>query len=336
MTPLVSILIPAYNSAAWIADTIRAAVNQTWPRKEIIVVDDGSRDNTLSVARTLESPQVKVVGQENQGASAARNRAYSLCQGDYIQWLDADDLMAPDKIEQQMRARRDEQDSRTLLASAWGTFAYRTSRAVFTPTSLWADLSPHEWMLRCLAENVYMQTTAWLVSRELCEKAGPWDTRLSLDDDGEYIFRVLLACERVKFVAESRAYYRRLFSGSLSRMDRSDKKWESQFLSIQLHIQYLLSVDSSQRARAACLQYLRDWTLFFYPERMDLFEKMRHMATELGGSLEPPRMPWKYHWIQKTFGWELAKRAQSFLPGLRWSLAVSWDRLLAGFEKRPA
>src|ERR1700722_15492058 len=102
MTPLVSILIPAYNADRWIAETIRSAVNQTWERKEIIIVDDGSTDETLAVARQFESMLVRVVSQKNQGAASARNRAFSLSCGDYIQWLDADDLLAPDKVSRQM------------------------------------------------------------------------------------------------------------------------------------------------------------------------------------------------------------------------------------------
>jgi glycosyltransferase involved in cell wall biosynthesis len=90
MMPLVSILIPAYNAEPWIADTIRSALAQDWPRKEIVVVDDGSRDRTLAIAREFAGREVAVVTQENQGAAAARNRAYAACQGDYIQWLDAD------------------------------------------------------------------------------------------------------------------------------------------------------------------------------------------------------------------------------------------------------
>jgi len=104
MQPLVSILIPAYNSEEWIGETIRSAVEQTWPRKEVIVVDDGSRDGTLAAAKVLASKEVTVVTQENQGVCAARNHALRLCQGDYIQWLDADDLLAPDKIERQFAA----------------------------------------------------------------------------------------------------------------------------------------------------------------------------------------------------------------------------------------
>src|ERR1035437_3336855 len=88
--PLVSILIPAFNAQDWITDTLRSAIAQTWDRKEIIVVDDGSRDQTLAIARRFESDDVRVVTQKNQGAAAARNKAFSLSQGEYIQWLDAD------------------------------------------------------------------------------------------------------------------------------------------------------------------------------------------------------------------------------------------------------
>src|ERR1700722_18018315 len=98
MKPLVSILIPAYNSEKWISDTLRSAIAQTWTHKEIIVVDDGSKDQTAAIARQFEADGVRVVTQKNQGAAAARNTAFGLSRGDYIQWLDADDLLSPDKI----------------------------------------------------------------------------------------------------------------------------------------------------------------------------------------------------------------------------------------------
>ena len=121
MKPLVSILIPAYNAERWIGQTILSALAQTWPRKEIIVIDDGSRDQTLQVARQFASEDVFIVAQENQGAAAARNKALQLCQGEYIQWLDADDLLSPDKIAKQAAAARECQDKRKLLSSGWGT-----------------------------------------------------------------------------------------------------------------------------------------------------------------------------------------------------------------------
>ena len=153
MKPLVSILIPAYNSEEWIADTLQSAITQTWPRKEIIVVDDGSSDRTAEVARRFASKEVAVVSTKNQGAAAARNHALRLSQGDYIQWLDADDLLAPDKIERQFAVLREVDSRRILLSSSWAYFNYRINGARFVPTSLWQDLSPVEWLLSKMGEQ---------------------------------------------------------------------------------------------------------------------------------------------------------------------------------------
>lgn len=251
MTPLVSILIPAFNVERWIGDTIRSALAQTWPRKEIIIVDDGSLDHTVDVARRFSSKEVKVVTKENQGAAATRNHALSLSHGDYIQWLDADDLLSPDKIAKQIEAAGKSGSNRTLFSSEWGYFAYRTDRASFNPTSLWHDLSPLEWLLRKLGENLHMQTATWLVSRELTQDAGPWDTRLLSDDDGEYFCRVLLASEGIRFVPEARVYYRVSPSGRLSRIGTSDRKKDAMLLAMKLHVKYILSLEESARVRKA-------------------------------------------------------------------------------------
>src|ERR1044071_2805284 len=232
MTPLVSILIPAYNAEKWIADTLRSALAQTWPRTEVIVVDSASSDNTLGIARRFESSGVRVVSQKNQGASCARNTAFELARGDYIQWLDADDLLAPDKIAAQMEVA-DGASDRTLLCSAWGTFMYRISKARFSPTLLWTDLTPLDWFLRRMRDNLHMQTATWLVNRKLTEEVGPWDVRLSLDDDGEYFCRVICASNAIRFVPAAKVFYRDAAFRRLSTIDRSYEKLESQFLSIK-------------------------------------------------------------------------------------------------------
>ena len=140
---------------------------------------------------------------------------------------------------------------RTLLSSEWGRFLHRCDRAKFLPTPLWCDLSPAEWLVRRMGKNLYMQTATWLVSRELTAAAGPWDTRLLSDDDQEYFCRVLLASDGVRFVPGARVYYRASGSGSLSYIGTSEKKREAHWLSLQLHIGYLRSLEDSERARAA-------------------------------------------------------------------------------------
>ncbi len=330
--PLVSILIPLYNSELWIADTLRSALAQSWENKEIIVVDDGSKDQSLAVAQQFASEIVTVVTQKNQGAAAARNKAYSISRGDFIQWLDADDFLSPTKIERQMAAYSQNSDKSLLLSSGWAYFIFRPRKTVFTPSSLWRDLSPAEWLICKIGQNLHMQTATWLVSRELTEKAGPWDTRLLGDDDGEYFCRVLLASKGVKFVAGPGVYYRSAGTSSLSYIGRSNKKIEAQFLSMKMTIDYLHSVEISPRVREACVRYLNNWSIHFYPERIDLFEKMKSLAEGLGGKLEIPSLSWKYSWIRALFGWKAAKRIQVLAPSLRWNLTRKFDKFMADRE----
>ena len=217
---------------------------------------------------------------------------------------------------------------RTALSSSWGRFIHRPSRAKFIPSSLWCDLSPLEWLLRKMGQNIFMQTSTWLVSRELTEAAGPWDTRLLGDDDGEYFCRVVLASEGIRFVPEARVYYRSFQSGSLSYIGRSPKKIEAHWLSMRLHIQYLRSQENSTRVHVACLQYLRDCLISFYPERPDIVKEAAKLAIELGGELGPPPLSWKYSWIEMLFGWSVAKPVLLNSRKLRWSFERRWDRVL--------
>jgi glycosyltransferase involved in cell wall biosynthesis len=328
MKPLVSILIPANQAEEWIASTLESAIGQTWPRKEIIVVDDGSRDRTLEVARRFCSKQVAVVSTHNQGAAAARNHALRLSQGEYIQWLDADDLLAPDKIERQLEAVGEAGDRGVLLSSPWAPFYYRTCRAQFVCNSLCQDLSPVEWLLRKMGENLHMQTATWLTSRHLTETAGPWDTRLLSDDDGEYFCRVLLASQGTRFVPETGVFYRVTGCNRLSSIGNSDRKKNAMVLSMKLHIQYLRSLEESKRVRDACMTYMQTWYDNFYPERSDLCAELQGIAAQLRGHLEVPRLRWKYAWIKPLLGWKTAKLIQVGLPQLKTSFFRYCDKAM--------
>jgi glycosyltransferase involved in cell wall biosynthesis len=334
MQPLVSILIPAYNSEQWITPCIQSALRQTWQPKEIIVVDDGSTDRTLQVARQFSSKGVQVLTQPNQGASVARNTAFAACQGDYIQWLDADDLLEPDKIERQMAQLKHCRSKMTLLSGAWGKFYYRTRKAKFEPTTLWCDLTPLEWMMRKMGQNLHMQTDNWLISRELSNAAGPWDGRLFRDNDGEYLSRVIVASDGIKFVPDARSYYRFSGFGSISYIGRSAKKIESYHLSMQLHMGYLRSLEDSERTRRVCLQYIRTNVHQFYPHRLDLVEKLRATAAELGGEIVEPKVPWKYDWLRRSFGWSAARQAQVRVPQLKTATRMAWDKAMFAVEAR--
>jgi glycosyltransferase involved in cell wall biosynthesis len=336
MKPLVSILIPAYNAEKWIACTLQSAIAQTWPRKEIIVVDDGSTDRTAEVAQRFASKVVDVVCTKNRGLSAAVNYALRLSQGDYIQELDADDLLAPNKIERQLATLSKDGSRRILLSSPWASFYYRTRHARFVHNSLCQNLSPVEWLLRKMSENLHMQNATWLVSRELVEAAGPWKEDLHYDQDGEYFARVLLASEGTRFVPETGIFYRASPSNRISYIGNSDKKKASLLRSMKLHIQYLRSLEESERVRKACLTYMQNWYENFCPDRPDLVAELQALAAELRGHLEPPRLRWKYAWIEPVFGWKVARLAQTRLPEVRSALARRWDNAMFKLEAREA
>ena len=330
--PLVSILVPAHNAQQTIADTLRSALAQTWPNTEIIVVDDGSCDQTAAVVCRVGGDRVRLVRQNCQGAAAARNAAYSLCHGEFIQWLDADDLLAPGKIASQVDVLTRVENVRTLASGPWGCFIHRPNHADFRPTGLWTDLSPTEWMLRKMRDNLQMQTATWLVSRALTEAAGPWDTRLSFDDDGEYFGRVLLASDAVRFVPDARVYYRMSGRARLSHIGASRRKIESLALSMRLHVEHLLSLEDSPRAREACSNYFRSWLPYFCYADPNLIDGLHRLAAGIGVTLRPPTLSWRYRWLGRLFGWRLASQVQLTLPQWKWLFVRPWDKALLHIE----
>ena len=330
MSNLVSILIPAYNAEKWIKHTIESALSQTWARKEIIIVDDGSSDNTIAVAKQFESASLKIISQKNGGASAARNKALEYAQGDYIQWLDADDLLHPEKIALQLEGSGDGRTSRTLLTCSWGKIFYRLQKAKIKPDSLWQDAAPVEWIMRKFMDNAFMNPAVWLVSRRLTELAGPWNETLSIsgDDDGEYICRVVAASERVKFVRNARSYYRQTSFSQLSRT-YSEKSREALLKSKTLSIQHLRSLEDSERTRRASLIFLQSCQSYFnYEDNAEMREKIRTLAHELGGELTPPKFNRKEELMSKLFGVKKGRQFMRTLRKLRFNAAVKWDELL--------
>src|SRR3954449_13609629 len=101
--PKISVVIPCFNAAAWIRETIRSVLGQQRNDLEIILIDDGSTDESAAIVER-EFPSLSLTKTGNQGASAARNLGTTLARGEFIQYLDSDDLLAPGKLELQLRA----------------------------------------------------------------------------------------------------------------------------------------------------------------------------------------------------------------------------------------
>jgi glycosyltransferase involved in cell wall biosynthesis len=278
---LVSILIPAHNAERWIGTTIESALGQTWRDVEVVVVDDGSTDRTLEVAASFERHNVRVFMQANCGAAAARNRALAEARGDIIQYLDADDLLAPDKIARQMPLL----EGGVLCSGEWGSFFRRPERARFERNVLCRNLAPVDWLVQAWTAGLMMQPGAWLLRRDLAVAAGPWDERLSVDDDGEYFTRVILRSRVVRFCSGARVFYRIGNTESLSR-GRFPKAAHSNYLATMLSIDYLLRAEDSPRTRRAAAEKLMFCAYATNPQAKDLTDAAERRIWDLG--LEPP------------------------------------------------
>ncbi len=213
--PLVSIIIPLYNAENYIAATIESALKQTYTNTEIIIVDDGSKDASYEVAIKYASDKIKVVKQVNKGASAARNHGISLAKGDYIQFLDADDFLHPQKIEQQVSTLSKFSDLH-LIGGTWQRFITNLDH-------LFGEIAPPTLVelqffdkAKWLIDRPMMIPHTWLVSKKLIELAGPWDEALTLNDDGEYFYRAIAASAGVIIDKKAKTYYRSFNSSSLS------------------------------------------------------------------------------------------------------------------------
>lgn len=310
MKPLVSILIPCYNAENWLAETLESALAQTWTETEIIVVDDGSTDQSLAIAQSFINKGIKVISQTNRGASAARNKAFQTSQGDFIQYLDADDLLAPDKIERQI-ALLQNNDSGYIAAGEWARFYQTYIEAAFTPQPLWADMSPVDWLVCAWEDAWMMHPAAWLVPRQIAAQAGFWNEALSLNDDGEYFSRVVLASQGIKFCWGAKSFYR---SGNLTSLSgaKTRQAWESAFLALELGTQNLLAIEDTPRTRHACATAFQRFIYEMYPDSIDLQAKAAAMVNQLGGSNVTPMGGPMFHLLSFCLGWKKAKQMQNF------------------------
>ena len=308
--PRVSILVPCYNAAPFLHSTLESALAQTDAGAiEVIVVDDGSRDDSLAIARRFEPRGVRVIAQTNHGASAARNAAFAASRGEFIQFLDADDLLAPGKIAAQL-ARAAREPSGTIFTGRWGRFTDDPAHAAFHDANpLFADLAPRDYLVRYGSHDCMMHPAAWLLPRAIVESAGPWDERLSLNDDGEFFARIVTACEHVAYCTDAVSLYRSALPTSLSAQ-RSRKHLESAHLALQLIVDEMTLLEDSAAMRAAAADLAQRFAYDYYPAAPDLVADAENLARSLGGSTLRPLGGLGFALLRRVVGWKLARRAQ--------------------------
>jgi glycosyltransferase involved in cell wall biosynthesis len=254
MDSTVSIIVPCYNKGAYVASAIESALAQTHTC-EVIVVDDGSTDGSLNEIKGFDR-RVRWVTGPNRGGCAARNTGVDMSSGNYLQFLDADDILPPEKIARQLAALMDAPEGAVAICP-W-SFLHDNGcidppdprahwRSYDTGLALLLDL----WLLGGL-----FPTHPWLVPRALALESGQWNTDLAADQDGEYFGRILVRAGPALFCADTSVQYRHPPEGAVSR-DKSRRACESRMQAFETVAERILDVQDDRTARRACLSRIR-------------------------------------------------------------------------------
>ncbi len=320
--PLVSIIIPVYNAEKYLEATIHSAIGQTWDLKEIILVDDGSTDNSLMIAKTYECSFIKVYSQHNSGASAARNKGISVAKGNFLQFLDADDLLAPDKISRQLFLISDQKDTLAICPVVHFNTDQKDNLA---------DLNPNEHELRFYRDshrpfefllNLYginnnqgsmIPIHSWLTPTSVMKKAGLWNEKLSLNDDGEFFCRMAINSAAIINAPDTVCYYRKIPAGRSLSSHKNSKAFTSQFTSVLLIRQHLNTHTKDERINTVISRMLMELLVQVYPQHRELASAITRSISETGGTDHKPVIGGKViEFIKHTFGWKCARILQHY------------------------
>jgi len=314
--PLTSILIPCHNSERWIKPAIDSALAQTWRNIEVIIVDDGSSDQSLALLKTLESPRLKVIATTQRGASAARNTALRESQGDFIQYLDADDLLAPEKIAAQLNII----DSDDALLTFGSVIHFQDEQppdqGVFSAATIRDSLrNPIEFLIDLLGGNGrgwMVQTGQWLVPRKISDQTGPWNESLSVDDDGEYFCRAILSAQKLAACPASVCFYRKHSrGGNLSARSGYSRRGAASLLaSTRLKGRWLGQVSSDPRIATALAASYSSLALSSYPQAAEVSAEAITELHALGRELSLTGGTRWFDALTRIGGWKFARRMQ--------------------------
>ena len=190
--PLVSVVIPAYNSGRTIRATVESALDQTVGDLEVIVVDDGSQDETVPVVKAIEDPRVRLVRRPNGGAAAARNTGILEARGRWVALLDSDDLWVPDKLERQLLVL--DADPTVLAVQSGAYFVDDFLRVLYVRRCF----QPEDNLLTFLRfQNMPNVASTWVIDRQKLVEIGMLDEDLAILEDWELSVRVARYCNPV-------------------------------------------------------------------------------------------------------------------------------------------
>lgn len=311
----VTIIIPVYNKFHFIEETLNSILCQSYFNFEIILVNDGSTDGSIEILEryaTRFSDVVKLIDSENLGVSSATNLGIQSAKGEYIQFLDADDMISPDKIEKQVQLLSGKNKG-AIATCEWVNFFHDIQQYTQVPYRVFQDFeSGLDLLLRFWNHQEMMAISSFLTHRSLIEKAGPWDESLRINQDGEFFTRVLLHAEQVLFEPEGKVYYRSPGATNVSQQ-KSEKAMKSLLDSYQAYEQAALKVEDSDRVRIALKKVYQKFIYDVFPQYPDLIEKAENLIQNLGVTEKTYIGGPKFQQLSKLVGFKNALRLKRIL-----------------------
>lgn len=211
---------------AFLGETLDSVLNQTYKKWECIVVDDGSYDSTPELMDFYCSLSKKINYYQRgqgyvKGAASCKNFGYQKSKGNFIMWLDDDDLIHKDKLKNQIHLLNGTKD--IIATCAWSSFN-STSQVNLKPLGIYKDYDdPVNLLIDYGLEKTYFPSHVFLHSKFLVQNAGLWRTDLSINDDGEFFSRIILASNKVRFAKDTFVSYRQHLSNRVSHLNSSKK-----------------------------------------------------------------------------------------------------------------
>ena len=310
--PVASIIIPCYNAENWVQEAIESCLNQTYANLEIIVVDDGSTDRSLEIIRRY-LPRIRVETGPNRGGNFARNRGFALSTGEYIQYLDADDYLEPDKIATQVRLLEE-----TKADAAYGDFRQRRylAGARFSYLDRIQVSGAQENVLASLLSfwGWNINGGAVLYRRRAVDRVGGWDESLRAAQDTDFFTSVALSGAKISYQPGCGFIYRKY--GSVTVSTSNLNRWlENMCASLtksevalardgQLTDEYkaALAVGYFEVARACCWLDPRGSFAVYAKTLNDLIGKIQDLCPHFMARHESPA----FSTLQSLYGFKFA------------------------------
>ena len=303
---LVSIIIPCYNAERWIRDTIQSCLNQTYRPIEIIVVDDGSTDNSLTIIKHYAERYpdlIRCESRPNQGAPAARNRGFELSRGQYIQWLDADDILAPDKLRHQVPIL---QDGKADVVTGWWRYLIEEKPGRYVEGHLRKPSLTEEAVASVFTNEGWSPSNSYLMTRAVVEAAGGWNESLTCMQDVDFIVRVAMTGVCFTVVPHLCGYYRRPLQPTLSTRDRAAFISNCFWIYEQVFSYCERTGWTDERRRTLVKAYGHIARYYFEHDRR-MFERCLARIYQLDPSYVPEN-PHRLRWLSKMIGYRNAEQ----------------------------